>query len=178
MPRMSSDDFAPYLQHPITGVIATLRQDGMPYTVPVWWLWKPVDPPATAEFGYPAGELWITGTYSRVWCKQLLRDGRASLCIESAAEPYTAHVEFDGVCEAFERPAFDIWPISRELATKYVGRGDPANAEALERFFANMQTEPRLLFRLVPQVTRAIDMRVYRGKRADREFQVGTRGDS
>ena len=34
-----------------------------------------------------------------------------------------------------------------------------------------MQTEPRLLFRLTPRVTRAIDMRVYRGKRADREFQ-------
>jgi len=30
-----------------------------------------------------------------------------------------------------------------------------------------MRTEPRLLFRLRPQVLRAIDMRVYRGKRAD-----------
>jgi hypothetical protein len=35
-----------------------------------------------------------------------------------------------------------------------------------------MQTEPRLLFKLVPEVTRAIDMRVYRGKRADRDFQA------
>ena len=34
-----------------------------------------------------------------------------------------------------------------------------------------MQTEHRLLFELVPEVTRAIDMRVYRGKRADREYQ-------
>ena len=35
-----------------------------------------------------------------------------------------------------------------------------------------MQTEPRLLFRLVPEVWRAIDMRVYQGKRADRDFQA------
>ena len=33
-----------------------------------------------------------------------------------------------------------------------------------------MQTEHRLLFELVPEVTWAIDMRVYRGRRADREF--------
>ena len=170
---MSAADFAPYLQHPITAVIASLRQDGSPYTVPVWWLWQPIEPPATGEFGYPVGDVWITGTYSRVWCKQLLKDGRASLCIESGGDPYTAHVEFDGVCTAFERPAFDIWPISRLLAEKYVGRNDPANAAAVDAFFANMQTEPRLLFRLEPSTTRAIDMRVYRGKREDRAYQAG-----
>ncbi len=161
MPRMKPEDIETFLQLPIVGVIATLRRDGMPYTVPVWWLWKD-------------GEVWITGTYPRVWCKQLLHDGRASLCIESGP-PFTGHVEFDGICTAFERPGFDIWPISRLLAEKYVGRGDPANAEAVDKFFANMQTEPRLLFRLTPHVTRAIDMRVYRGKRADREYQEGGR---
>jgi len=164
-----------FLAQPHTGVIATLRRDGMPYTVPVWWLWKP-DEAGPALSGPalddgPRGHVWLTSTYSRVWCRQLMRDPRASLCIESGP-PFTAHVEFDGTCEAFERPGFDIWPMSRELAEKYVGRGDPANAEAVEKFFANMQNEPRLLFRLTPQVTRAIDMRVYRGKRADREFQA------
>ena len=154
---MQPDVLEEFLRQPHVGVIATLRGDGRPYTVPVWWLWKD-------------GAVWITGTYSRVWCRQLLRDPRASLCIEASA-PVAGHVEFDGDCEAKELPAFDIWPISRELAEKYVGRGAPANAEAVEKFFANMRTEPRLLFRLVPEVTRAIDMRVYRGKRADREYQ-------
>ena len=36
-----------------------------------------------------------------------------------------------------------------------------------------MQTEHRLLFELTPEVFRAIDMRVYRGKRADRQYQQG-----
>lgn len=159
---MKPDVLDEFLQQPFVGVIATLRKDGMPYTVPVWWLWKD-------------GAAWITGTYSRVWCQQLLKDSRASLCIE-AGPPLTGHVEFDGRVTAFERPGFDIWPISRELAEKYVGRGDPGNADAVEKFFANMQTEPRLLFRLDPEVTRAIDMRVYRGKRADREFQERQQG--
>ena len=163
MPRMKPDTFEEFLRQPHVGVISTLRQDGMPYTVPIWWLWKD-------------GAVWITGTYSRVWCQQLLKDPRASLCIEASA-PVSGHVGFDGRCTAFERPAFDIWPISRELAEKYVGRGDPAKSEAVEKFFANMQTEPRLLFRLDPEVTRAIDMRVYQGKRADREFQERRGGE-
>ena len=160
---MKDEDLREFLQEPHIGVLATLRRDGMPYTVPVWWLWQD-------------GAIWITGTYSRVWCQQLLKDGRASLCIE-AMEPVAGHVGFDGHVTAFERPGFDIWPISRELAEKYVGRRDPERANAVDAFFANMQTEPRLLFRLEPEVTRAIDMRVYRGKRGDREYQDQFKGD-
>ncbi|GAB4325822.1 MAG: hypothetical protein Kow0010_08500 [Dehalococcoidia bacterium] len=158
MPRMKDDVREEFLRQPHVGVIATLRRDGRPYTVPVWWLWKD-------------GAFWLTGTYNRVWCKQLLRDPRASLCIE-ASEPVAGHVGVDGRVTPFELPDFDIWPISRELAEKYVGRGDPGRADQVAAFFANMQTEPRLLFRLEPAVVRAIDMRVYRGKRADREFQA------
>lgn len=157
MPRMTDDVREQFLHQPHVGVIATLRGDGRPYTVPVWWLWKD-------------GAFWLTGTYSRVWCAHLLRDPRASLCIE-ASEPLPGHVGADGAATPFELPGFDIWPISRELAEKYVGRGDPSRAPHVDAFFANMQTEPRLLFRLEPEVLRAIDMRVYRGKRADREFQ-------
>lgn len=157
MPRMRKEVLQEFLKQPHIGVLATLRRDGRPYTVPVWWLWH-------------EDAFWITGTTPRVWCRQLLADPRASLCIETLL-PAAGHVEADGSCEVRQLPDFDIWPISRLLAEKYVGRGDPANAKAVDAFFANMQTEPRLLFRLVPDVWRAIDMTVYRGKRADREFQ-------
>ena len=56
-----------------------------------------------------------------------------------------------------------------------MGRGDPTNDDAVEAFFANMQTEPRMLFRLTPEKWRAIDLTVYRGKREDREFQAAQR---
>jgi len=81
------------------------------------------------------------------------------------------HVGVDGTVRHRELPDFDIWPISRQLVDKYVppaGRDD---------FFANMRTEHRLLFELTPEVLRAIDMRVYRGKRADREYQRRHRAD-
>lgn len=171
MPRMTADDLSPFLQQPHVGVLATLRRNGAPYTVPVWWLWEPdpsLPPFVAGRHEYPRGVVWLIGTTTRVWCKQLIADPRASLCIESGP-PFTAHVEFDGECEALVPPAYDIWPMAQRLADKYVGLGDPARAPAVEAFVANMRTEPRLLFRLRPSVLRAIDMRVYRGKRADRE---------
>ena len=166
---MTADDLATYLEQPHVGVIATLRRDGMPYTVPIWWLWEPDESLPPFEAGrhrYPNGVVWITGTTSRVWCRQLRADGRASLCIESGP-PVTGHVGIDGVCDELLPPEHDIWPVSERLASKYVGLGDPARGDAVTAFVANMHTEPRLLFRLRPQVLRAIDMRVYRGKRAD-----------
>jgi len=157
---MKPDDLKAFLREPIVGVIATLRRDGRPYTVPVWWLWDEDE-----------GAFWLTGTYSRVWCKQLMKDRRISLCIQgSVPGGVSGHVEADGLAEPRQLKTFDIWPVSRRLAVKYVGRGDP-DSPRVDSFFANMQTEPRLLFRVTPQVWRAIDMRVYQGKREDREFQ-------
>ena len=155
MPRMQPDDVDEFLAQPHVGVLATLRRDGRPYTVPVWFL-------------HHDGAFWISGTYERVWCRQLTADPRASLCIEAMA-PVPGHVGVDGTVVVRELPAFDIWPVSRALVDKYV---PPSHRDA---FFANMQTEHRLLFELRPDVLRAIDMRVYRGKRADREFQQRAR---
>ncbi|MEL7159069.1 MAG: pyridoxamine 5'-phosphate oxidase family protein [Actinomycetota bacterium] len=154
---MNAADTEEFLAQPHVAVLATLRRNGLPYTVPLWHHWD--------------GEhVWLTGTTNRVWCRQLMADGRLSLCIEALA-PVAGHVGIDGHGEVLVPPEFDIWPMSRILAEKYVGRGDVANAEAVDAFVANMQTEPRLLVRVTPEVWRAIDMRVYRGKRADREHQ-------
>jgi PPOX class probable F420-dependent enzyme len=148
---MQSEDVTEFLRQPHVAVLASLRRDGRPYTVPVWFL-------------HHDDAFWMTGTYERVWCKQLLADPRASVCVEAMA-PVAGHVAGDGRVVARELPEFDIWPISRRLVDKYVP------PEARDAFYANMQTEHRLLFELRPEVFRAIDMRVYRGKRGDREFQ-------
>ena len=158
MPRMPDDVLAGFLHEPHIGVLATLRRDGRPYTVPVWWLWKDE-------------HFWLTGTYPRVWCRQLLADPRCSLCIETL-QPVARHAEIDGDAEALHPGEFDIGPVSRLLAEKYVGLGNPENASRVDAFVNNMRTEPRLLFRIRPEVWRAIDLTIYRGKKADREFQA------
>ena len=38
MPRMKDDTIAEFLLEPHIGVLASLQGNGLPYTVPVWWL--------------------------------------------------------------------------------------------------------------------------------------------
>ena len=85
--------------------------------------------------------------------------------------PVACHAEIDGDAVALHPDQFDIWPVSTLLANKYVGQGIPANRDRVGSFVRNMQTEPRLLFRIKPLVWRAIDLTVYRGKKADRDYQ-------
>lgn len=155
MPRMGDDDLSRFLRQPYIGVLATLRRGGLPYTVPVWWLWH-------------EEAFWLTGTTVRVWCRQLMADPRASLCVEARE----GHIGVDGRVGVHRAEEFDIWPTTSLLVDKYVGRGDPANSAAAAAFLDNMRTEPRMLFSLRPQdrrnAVRAIDMTVYQGKRAER----------
>jgi len=154
---MDEDTIAEFLKQPHVGVLASIQKNGLPYTVPVWWL-------------FDAGHYWLTGTVNRVWCQHLIERPVCSLCIE-AMQPVAGHIGIEAEATHLQTPDFDIWPVSRRLAEKYVGRGDSKNLNAVNDFFENMKTEPRLLFRLSPTNRRAIDMRQYRGKRADRELQ-------
>ncbi len=174
MPRMKPEVVEEVLARPIVAVIGTLRRDGRPYLMPIWFLWKPADPaappPERVGPAYRDGVFWLTGTHSRVWCKHIFHDPRVSLCIETS-DPASRHVTVDCHAEPVEPDKHDIWPISTELAQKYIGSRPGATAADVEQFVANMKTEPRLLFRLRPEFWRAIDLTVYRGKRGDREYQ-------
>ena len=85
--------------------------------------------------------------------------------------PVAQHAEIDGDAVALHPDQFDIWPVSTLLANKYIGGGNPDSQDRVASFVKNMRTEPRLLFRVKPMVWRAIDLTVYRGKKADRDFQ-------
>ena len=88
MPRMKKEVLDSFIEEPHVGVLATLRQNGLPYTVPVWGL-------------HDEGSYWLTGSTCRIWCKQLKKDPRCSLCIEALA-PVAGHVGIDGSAEAYE----------------------------------------------------------------------------
>jgi len=168
MARMKAEVLEQFLARPINAVLATRRREQQPYQVPVWFLWQASGTYAAEYPCYPDGEFWVSGTYTRQWCKHVFRDGRVSLCIEGAG-PVAGYVAAECEAEPVEPKDTDIWPISTMLARKYVGaRGDD---DAVEHFVANMRTEPRLLFRLRPLHWRAIDLTVYTGSRADIAYQ-------
>jgi PPOX class probable F420-dependent enzyme len=59
------------------GVIATLRGDGSPHIVPVWFRWD-------------AGAVTIWTTETRTWVRNLLRDPRVAFSVQTFEEPYPA----------------------------------------------------------------------------------------
>ena len=167
MARMQAAVLAESLTKPVNAVLATTRKSGRPYLVPVWFLWEPNGGVAATYPFYPEGTLWLVGTSTRQWCKQLVANPLVSLCIEGGGIP--GYITVDCAAELIAPPEHDIWPIATRLAEKYVGsRSGP---EASARFVANMRTEPRLLFRLTPETWRAIDLTVYTGSRGDIAYQ-------
>lgn len=168
MARMKAEVLREVLQRPHVSVLSSIRKDGRPYLAPIWFLWEQTGPPAADYPFYDQGVLWITGTYNRTWCKHLLRDPRASLCIETRGDPVPGYAAVDCIAEPVEQ---DIWPISEALARKYVGSRPGATEASVRQFVANMKTEPRLLFRLTPERWRCIDLTVYAGTRADMAHQ-------
>src|SRR6476620_6628505 len=119
MARMKPDVMEVFLAKPIVAVLATVRRNGVPYQIPVWFLWRD-------------GAFFLTGTYTRVWCKHLFVDPRASLCIEDR-DPVAKYVAVECSVEAVEPKHADIWPVSQLLAEKYVPAG------GVEAFMANMR---------------------------------------
>src|SRR5260370_30620015 len=59
------------------GVIATLRHDGSPHIVPVWFRWD-------------AGAVTIWSTETRTWVRNLLRDPRVAFSVQTFEAPYPA----------------------------------------------------------------------------------------
>jgi PPOX class probable F420-dependent enzyme len=59
------------------GVVATLRRDGSPHVIPVWFRWTG-----------GAVRLWTTDT--RLWVRNLLRDPRVAFSVQTFDPPYPA----------------------------------------------------------------------------------------
>jgi nitroimidazol reductase NimA-like FMN-containing flavoprotein (pyridoxamine 5'-phosphate oxidase superfamily) len=152
---MSPELLEEFLAQPYVAVIATLKASGEPYTVPIVFVWED-------------GCFYFSGTYSRVWCKHLLRNPAMSLSIE-AQYPHYGHVGCEGHAEAIQDPPEEVFRIIRKIFDK-----SPPNAppEEQEMWWERLRAEPRLAFRLRPEKLRAIDMNVYEGKRGDREHQA------
>ena len=59
------------------GVIATVRPDGSPHIVPVWFRWD-------------TGAVTIWTTETRTWVRNLLRDPRVAFSVQTFEQPYPA----------------------------------------------------------------------------------------
>ena len=92
------------------GVIATLRRDGSPHAVPVWFRWN-------------SGAVTIWTTETRVWVRNLLRDPRVAFSVQTFEEPYPAVMMRGEAVVATAHDAASVEQI-RAIARRYLAPED------------------------------------------------------
>ena len=75
MYEMRPEVLREFLDRPLPAILATLRRDGSPYTIPLWYLWEgevaddfhPTQQP-------PTGHAWFLGGETSTWVRHLQQD--------------------------------------------------------------------------------------------------------
>jgi nitroimidazol reductase NimA-like FMN-containing flavoprotein (pyridoxamine 5'-phosphate oxidase superfamily) len=116
MAKMSDEERERFLAEPRYGILNTLRSDGWPVGVPVWFDW---DGEAVRMF---------TSVLSPK-IKRIQRDCRASLLVVNHPSEEEAWVCFDGPVSIREEGGFEL---AEELAPRYWDLSDPGRKETLE----------------------------------------------
>lgn len=127
MSDLTPEQMAEFLERPLVAVFVTLRANGAPHAIPIW-------------YEYRDGEFLVftSSTFQRV--KNLERDSRAAITIATHDEPYMyvsaegpVRITNDGVEET-----------GLSIARRYMGeRGD--------QFLEDVFDEDSVLLRLTPE---------------------------
>ena len=122
--RMSEDVWRAFITEGTrTGKLSTVRADGGPHIVPVWFL-------------LDGGDLVFTTENDTVKARNLLRDDRAALCVDDERPPFS-FVVVRGRVEISEEPALLLtW--ATDIAARYMG-------EARAREFGKRNSVPGML---------------------------------
>jgi Pyridoxamine 5'-phosphate oxidase len=119
--------------------IATIREDGWPSVVPVWYQWT-------------GGAFYVIGRKRSAWVQDLIREPRCAICVEELepVPPAGANRKVLAVCvaEIVEGPVVaggSLWaPIAAEMAARYMG-------DVGVRRIQGSETWERYLVKLVPR---------------------------
>jgi PPOX class probable F420-dependent enzyme len=130
-----------FFSRPLIARLATVRADGSPYVVPLWFEWDERD-----------GSFLVVIRERARFMPDLLREPRVCLSIAAESPPY-ARATVMGHAEIAGRPReSDEWKaVARRMTARYVADVDPG-------YFDRTVVYPRWLVRIVPS-----EMTTWRG---------------
>lgn len=137
MEHMSKAEYMAFLAEGTrTGKIATVRADGRPHVVPVW-------------FVLDGDALIFTTWHTTVKASNLRRDPRACFCVDVAEPPYH-FVMLEGQVEFLAPTEDNMVHWTSQLGARYMGQ------EVAEAFGKRNAVEGELLLRFTPEHVVAI----------------------
>ena len=107
----------------LLGVVGTLRRDGSPHVVPVWYRWDG-----------EAVRIWTTE--ERGWVRNVLRDPRVAFSVQEPQPPFAA-VVIHGRAEARTGSGADVDEEIRAITRRYIAEEE---VEAYVAGWASLRT--------------------------------------
>jgi PPOX class probable F420-dependent enzyme len=130
MPRMTHEEYLRFMREGTrTAKLATVRADGRPHVAPVWFVMD------GEEIVFNTGADTVKG-------RNLLRDGRVALSVDSEEPPFS-FVVVEGTATA-EDGAEDLLPWATRIGGRYMGE------ERAEEFGCRNGVPGELLVRVTP----------------------------
>lgn len=127
MSDLTPEQIAEFLERPLVAVMVTLRADGSPHAIPIW-------------YEYRDGEFIVFTSDTFVRVKNLRRDNRAAITVSNHEAPYM-YVSAEGPVSITSE---EVAETGLSIARRYMGeRGD--------RFLDEVLDEHSVLLRLTPE---------------------------
>jgi PPOX class probable F420-dependent enzyme len=114
MKEMSKEEIQTFLMSgTLTGKISTVRKDGRPHVVPIWFILENDD--------YNIKVVFTTGQDS-LKAKHMLRDPRVSFCVDDQTPPFS-FISIEGIAEINKEPDLsELLKWATKIAGRYMGQ--------------------------------------------------------
>lgn len=131
MEIMSKDEICSFLMETArTGKLATVRRDGRPHVVPIW-------------FTMDGDDLLFNTWHDRVKVKNMRRDNRVTICVDEETPPFS-FVIIEGLAEITNPTAVENLRWATEIGGRYMG------SDRAEEYGKRNGVEGELLIRIKP----------------------------
>jgi PPOX class probable F420-dependent enzyme len=118
MSEMSKTEIRRFLKKDtFTGKLATVKKDGSPHVVPIWFVLDYQNDKDTSE------NIYFTTFSGSVKAENIQRDNRISICIDDQTPPFS-FVAIYGTAKLYPYKQKEVLKWATRIAQRYVGKKD------------------------------------------------------
>jgi PPOX class probable F420-dependent enzyme len=120
MAKMSNKEIKKFLmQGTFTGKLTTVKKDGSPHIVPIWFVLDEKKDQTTRKIG----DIIFTTYKDSVKARNIQRDGRVSICVDDQT-PQFSFVIIEGTAKIFRINQKELLKWATRIARRYVGKDE------------------------------------------------------
>ena len=138
MPEMSKREIRRFLMMgTFTGKLATVKKDGSPYIVPIWFV---------LESRNKSGGIFdiiFTTDNTSIKARNIQSNNRVSICVDDQTPPFS-FVIVNGTAKIYNIKRDELFRIARKIALRYMGK------DKAEEYGRRNSTEGEVLVRIKP----------------------------